>query len=62
MAIPIEETVMGALRGQHVELIKQAKPRLVKIFIGSRKNGKFFILFFFFWMIIFTSILFFGYL
>lgn len=41
MALPIEDRILSALRGQKIDTIKQTKPRLIKIYIASHKIGEY---------------------
>lgn len=41
MAVTIEETVRNALRGQLSEQTRLPAPKLIKIYISSRKRGKY---------------------
>lgn len=41
MALPIEDRILSALRGQKIDTIKPTKPRLIKIYIASHKIGEY---------------------
>lgn len=52
MAVTIEETVRNALRGQMSEQTRLPAPKLIKIYIASRRRGNSVLLFLYYHLFI----------